>query len=153
MPAAIYQGPLPIGDTPLECAILDDADNTRVINMTSVFKAFGRIPRSNNRLINMPAFVDAQNLQPYIDQELMSLIRTIDYKTDKGTQKGYNALILPALCEMYLKARRDKVLTTKQVHLAEIAEILQSSFATSGMMRFGQGRRVNSPQLPCRALE
>ena len=48
--------------------------------MTSVFKAFDRIPRSNNRLINIPVFMDAQSLQPFIDQELMGLIKPIQYK-------------------------------------------------------------------------
>ncbi len=134
IPTALYQGPLPIGETELDCAILDDSENTRVLNMTSVFKAFGRIPRSNNRLINMPAFVDAKSLQPYIDQELMSLIKQIDYITGNTQQKGYNALILPALCDMYLKARRDGALAPKQMPLAETAEILQSSFAKVGMI-------------------
>lgn len=96
---AIYQGPLPIGDTELDCAIIDDKDNTRVISMTSVFRAFGRVPRSNNRLINMPAFIDAKSLQPYINHELMSLIKPIEYRDGKSMQIGYNALILPAICE------------------------------------------------------
>lgn len=64
-------------------AALDDKDNTRVINMTSVFKAFGRVPRSNNRLINIPAFIDAKNLQPYINQEVMSLIKPVEYSNGK----------------------------------------------------------------------
>jgi hypothetical protein len=132
---ALYQGPLPIEDLELDCAILDDKDNTRVINMTSVFKAFDRVPRSNNRLINIPAFMDAQNLQPFIDQELMGLIKPIEYMDGKSLKVGYNALILPALCDLYLKARRSpNGLTPKQAHLAEKAEILQSSFAKVGMI-------------------
>ncbi len=131
---ALYQGPLPIGDVELDCAILDNEENTRVVNMTSVFKAFDRVARSNNRLINIPAFMDAQNLQPYIDQELMRLIKPISYSDGKSVKNGYNALILPALCEMYLKARRAGDLTPKQSHLAEKAEILQSSFAKVGMI-------------------
>ena len=132
---ALYQGPLPIEDVELDCAILDDDDNTRVINMTSVFKAFDRVPRSNNRLINIPAFMDAKNLQPYIDQELMGLIKPIEYIDGKTLKTGYNALILPALCDLYLKARRSPTgLTPKQSHLAEKAEILQSSFAKVGMI-------------------
>ena len=100
---ALYQGPLPIGDTVLDCVILDDPDNTRVISMTSVFRAFGRVPRSNNRVINIPAFIDAQNLQKYINQELMGLIKPIEYLDGKTTQTGYNALILPAIC-IFLRA-------------------------------------------------
>lgn len=130
---SIYQGPLPIGDTELECAILDDQENTRIIGMTSVFKAFGRVARSNNRLINIPAFMDATNLQPFIDQELRGLITQIEYHDGKTKKVGYNALILPALCDMYLQARRAGKLTAKQAHLAEKAEILQSAFAKVGI--------------------
>lgn len=101
--------------------------------MTSVFKAFGRVPRSNNRLINVPAFIDAQNLQPYIDQEVKALIKPIEYLDGKSTQIGYNAEILHAICNLYLRARRDGVLAPKQVHLAEKAEIIQSAFAKVGI--------------------
>ena len=132
--SAIYEGPLPIAETELDCAILDDAENTRVISMSSVFKAFGRVMRSNNRLINMPAFMDAQNLQPYIDQELKALINPIAYRSGKAEKQGYSAHILPAICDMYLKARRGGALTKKQEHLAHQAEILQSSFAKVGLI-------------------
>jgi hypothetical protein len=131
---ALYQGPLPIGDVELDCAILDDKENTRVINMTSVFKAFDRAPRGNNRLINIPAFMDAQNLQKHVDQELIGLIKPIQYQDGTALKTGYNALILPALCDMYLKARRAGDLAAKQKLLAEKAEILQSSFAKVGMI-------------------
>lgn len=131
---ALYEGPLPIGDVELDVAVLDDKDNTRVINMTSVFRAFGRIPRSNNRLINVPAFIDAQSLQPYIDQEVMALIKPIEYSNGKTIKTGYNALILPAICDLYLRARRNGDLAPKQRPLAVKAEILQSSFAKVGMI-------------------
>lgn len=134
VPNALYGGLLPIGDGELDCVILDDAENTRVIKMTSVFKAFGRVPRSNNRVINVPAFIDAQNLQAYINQDVRALIKPIDYLDGKTTQTGYNALILPEICDLYLKARRDGVLAAKQGHLAEKAEILQSAFAKVGII-------------------
>lgn len=131
---ALYQAPLPIAGVDLECAVLDDHDNTRVIGMTSVFTAFDRVARSNNRVISVPAFMDAKNLQPYINQELKELIKPIEYFDGKAEKMGYNALILSAMCEMYLQARRDGVLVSKQVHLAEKAEILQSAFARLGMI-------------------
>lgn len=40
----------------------------------------------------------------------MGLIKPIEYLDGKNTQTGYNALILPAICELYLKARREKEL-------------------------------------------
>lgn len=134
LPKALYEAPLPIGDTELDCAVLDDKANTRVINATSVFRAFDRAPRGNNRVINIPAFIDAQNLQPYITDDVMSLIKQIDYLSGKSVKSGYNARILPAICDMYLRARRDGVLTATQLPLAVKAEILQSAFAQVGMI-------------------
>lgn len=131
---ALYQAPLPIGGVELDCAVLDDKDNTRVIGMTSVFKAFDRVPRSNNRLINIPAFMDAKNLQSYINQEFMGLIKPIEYFDGKSEKVGYNARIITKMCKMYLDARRDGVLTSKQLHLAEKSEILQSAFADLGVI-------------------
>lgn len=64
----------------------------------------------------------------------MELIKPIDYSNGKSIKTGFNALILPAICDLYLKARRDDVLAQKQEHLAVKAEILQSSFAKVGMI-------------------
>lgn len=154
LPKALYEAPLPIGDIELDAAVLDDAENTRVLNMTSVFKAFDRIPRSNNRVINIPAFIDAQSLQPYITEEVMRLITPIEYLSGKSIKIGYNARILPAICDMYLRARRDKKLAPKQLPLAVKAEILQSAFAQVGMIAlideatgFQKDRRYNALRL------
>ena len=37
------------------------------------------VARSNARLINTPAFMDAKNLQPFISKELEELIKPIEY--------------------------------------------------------------------------
>jgi hypothetical protein len=47
--------------------------------MTSVFKAFDRVARSNARLINIPSFMDAKSLQPFISKDLERLIKPIEY--------------------------------------------------------------------------
>ncbi|HEY9018170.1 P63C domain-containing protein [Thiomicrospira sp.] len=134
LPQILKEGMLEIGDKQLSVAVLDDEDNTRVIQMTSVFKAFDRIPRSNNRLINRPSFVDAKNLQPYINQKLELLIKPITYCNEGKEYQGYNALILPELCILYLTARREGKLTAKQMPLAIRSEILQGALATVGMI-------------------
>ncbi len=47
----------------------------------------------------------------------MGLIKPIEYSNGKTIKTGYNALILPAICDLYLKARRDKALAQKQYKL------------------------------------
>ncbi len=134
LPNAIVTAPLTIGSMELSCAVLDDDHETRIISMTSVFKAFNRVARSNARLINTPSFMDAKSLQPHINHELRELTKPIEYLDGGKTIQGYNALILAELCDMYLSARRANDLTSKQMPLAEKAEILQSSFAKVGMI-------------------
>ena len=129
---ATHQGELVIGDKTLPCAVLEDG--TRLIRTNAVFKVFNRVQRSNARLINVPAFIDAQNLQRYIDKELRHLIKPRDFVSLSGSvQQGYDANILPALCDVYLKARTDNVLGEKQKPLALQAEIIVRSLAKVGI--------------------
>lgn len=126
---ALFEGILSIGDTELEVAVLDDG--TRVIRQAAVFRALGRPPRGNSRVINIPTFMDAANLQPYIDEELMEMINKIPYIDFKGIpQEGFNAMILPLVCDLYLRAREaGAIKLPSQLASAAKAEILIRSLA------------------------
>lgn len=140
LPKATYEGKIKIGETELNCAVL--ADGTRIISANAVFKAFGRVQRSNARLINMPAFLDAKNLQPFVGEDLMPLIKVIEYEAKNGKKElGFNALILPKICKVYLDAREEKntetgksVLTAKQLPLARASEILLLGLSNIGII-------------------
>lgn len=134
---ATHQGELPIGETILPCAVL--ADGTRVITKSAVFKAFGRSKRGRNlgevRVPNMPAFIDANNLQPFIGNDLIEVLKQIDYEDKNGNESaGYNASILPLMCKMYLDARQEKVLKTQQLPLARASEMLLLSLSKVGII-------------------
>ena len=126
---AAFEGTLSIGDVELEVAVLDNG--ARVIKQAAVFRALGRPPRGNTRVINIPTFMDAANLQPYIDEELMRVINKIPYIDKKGTpQEGFDAMILPLVCDLYLRAREDGVIKLPaQLASAAKAEILIRSLA------------------------
>ena len=67
------------------------------------------------RVLNRPAFVDAKNLQPYINQGLEAVLKTIEYTAKNGAiVEGYNAEILPKICELYLDVRAGKA---RLIHL------------------------------------
>lgn len=130
---SIHEGELPLGNTTLNVAVLEDG--TRVISANGVFKAFGRVQRSNARLINMPAFLDAKNLQPFVDNDLKALINQIQFEKKNGkTDSGFNALILPKLCKVYLDARAEGELTKKQEPLARASEILLLGLSNIGII-------------------
>lgn len=135
LPKAMYIGILPIGDIQLDCAVLDNG--TRVLSASSVFTAFGRPSRGNSRLeidgVKIPAFMDAKNLEPYITQDVMLRLAPIKYLDGRQEKSGYIATLLPKMCDVYLAARRNDVLQTSQLKIAEQSEILLSALAQVGI--------------------
>ncbi|MET0752014.1 MAG: P63C domain-containing protein [Pyrinomonadaceae bacterium] len=133
---ALYKGELPIGDVLIECAVLDD--QTRILSATSVFDAFGRKRKGmNSRLeidgTNIPPFLAAQNLKPYIDQDVIEWTKPIEYLDGNRLMTGYNAKLLPKMCQIYLNARRDGALKDSQQNIAASAEILATALLQIGI--------------------
>ncbi|EMT2351074.1 hypothetical protein WKT70_005014, partial [Escherichia coli O113] len=87
-------------------------------------------------VINMPAFMDAANLKKYINQDVMDVINKVKYKTITGSvQEGYDASIIPLVCDVYLKAREAGAITRpNQLETAKKAEILVRSLAKVGII-------------------
>ena len=134
---ATHQGSLNIGEAHLNCAVLEDG--SRIISRNAIFRAFKRTKRgrakNEEREPNMPSFIDAKNLKPYISMDLMEVLKPIEYVDVKGKPaSGYKAEILPLLCDTYLKARAAKDLRPQQLALATISEILVRSFAKVGIV-------------------
>lgn len=134
LPIARYEGVLTIGETLLDVAVLDD--KRRVITQAAVFKALDRPARGNSRVINIPVFMDASNLQAFIDEELMSMTNKIRYIDLKGRyQESYDAKILPLVSDLYLKARDAGVIKLpSQLATAKKAEMLVRSLAKVGII-------------------
>ena len=129
---ATHEGILDIDGKELNCAVLDDG--TRILSLSAVYKALDRSPRSKikvgNRADQMPSFLDAQNLQPYVRQGLKEMIKEVDYIDLNGKKsRGYNARIIPKVAKVYLDARRDGILTKHQLPVAMASEILLSALA------------------------
>ena len=120
LPKALYKGKLPIGGVDLNCYVLNDSKNTRILSASAVFEAFDR-PRRGRRErdpvldgIQLPSFIGGNNLKPFINQGLLDVIQPIDFEDNGSIVSGYNAAILPRLCELYVNAR--EVLTTRHCH-------------------------------------
>ena len=137
-PPATNEGVLRLNGIELEVAVLKDG--RRIISQNSVFKALGRpnrgIRATQDGEIAMPAFMDANNLKPYISEELRHAINKVKYVTLSGIeQEGYEASILPLVCDLYLKAREKNVITRpNQLDTAMKAEILVRSLARVGII-------------------
>ncbi|MBL9029783.1 MAG: P63C domain-containing protein [Caedimonas sp.] len=136
MEQATHQGEIRIGEKALPCAVL--SDGTRVITQKSVFNSFERPQRGQrekDKQIQLPHFMAAKNLLPYINQDITHQIQPLKYLDINGKVKnGYRAEILPIMCDIYLSARKDKVLTHHQNRLADIAEMIVRSLSKIGII-------------------
>lgn len=136
---ATHEGTLPIGSVNLKVAVLEDG--TRVLNRAGVFRAFGRTRRGRalsetTRVKDYPSFIDAQNLQPYISADLAKELTEFKYrsKSGKAVVNGFDAKILPEVCDVYLRAREDGALVKQQMHLAIASEIIVRSLSKVGIL-------------------
>ena len=85
-PGAFYlvRATLPLGEVELECAVLNDEQNTRVLSAASVFKAFGRPRKGANKRLEIdgtkiPPFLASKSLEPFIDAALIEWTKPIRF--------------------------------------------------------------------------
>ncbi len=94
---AMYSGELNIGDMVIPCAVLEDG--TRVISQRGFAKTLGGSkPSAIDRrgAGNLPVFMGAKNLKPFIDKELAAAAKPIPYQPKTGrTGLGVDASVLP----------------------------------------------------------
>jgi hypothetical protein len=139
-PQATHSGLLDLAGHTIACVVLDDG--RRVLNTASFIQAIGRTGKLSTATMpgdglsfKTPPFLLADNLKPYVDKHLKSASATpIAYRPTQGTVGyGYEASLLPVVCRIYLDARREKALTSRQKHIAEACEILLSALANVGI--------------------
>ena len=141
-PKASPAGKLEIGDVVIPVAVLQDG--TRLITQRGMFVALGRHknPTTGQATIdNRPGFLSASNLSPYISKELERSWTPIKFKLPKGSGGaggnvaiGYDARILPHVCNVFLDAKEAGKLTGNQEHIAASCKILQRGFSVIGII-------------------
>ncbi len=83
----------------------------------------------------MPPFLVAENLKPFISEELRRSMTPILYRTPTGGRAyGYEAKTLPMVCETYLAAREAGALKRQQKHVAKACELLTRGLARLGIV-------------------
>jgi len=139
---ATHMGVLKIGDSEIPCAVLEDG--TRVLSERGFTKALGgkrggahwRRKRKSGDGAFLPVYVSANNLIPYIDNDLATALAVpIKYSGPKGgIANGIPAQYVQNVCEVYLEARDADDLYDSQLPLAEQAEKLVRGLATVGII-------------------
>ena len=130
---ATHEGKLKLVNATIDVAVLENGQ--RIITQTGVFRALDRPSRGNSRMIGIPTFMDAKNLQQFISSDLQAVIQKIEYIDLNGKkQLGFDANILPLVSDLYLKARENGAIKKEaQLQTAQKAEILVRSLAKVGV--------------------
>jgi hypothetical protein len=140
-PKATHWGMLRIGEARIPCAVLNDGK--RIVSENGITNAIlGSRSGASKRLKKaaeqegalLPIFLAPSSLDPFIDKDLRDgPLKPIAYEDDGGIQHGYDANLLPAVCEVWLKAREAGALQKQQLAKAKAAEMLMRSLAKVGI--------------------
>jgi hypothetical protein len=137
-PHATHEGVLTIGGIEIACAVLEDG--RRVLTQSGFMRALGRSRQAKGRQyydadVNMPAFLTAKNLKPFIDKALeVTSTQIIFRRPGGGLAFGYPAEILPSVCLVFLDAMEAGALLPAQQHVADRAKILYRGLAKIGIV-------------------
>lgn len=108
LPQATHDGPLQIGDAILAAAVLPSGK--RLLSQGTFLKALGRsrTPKAGTGGLStvdaLPFFLQAEVLNPFITDELRLSTTPIVFRFKAGRRAvGYDALLLPMVCEVYQK--------------------------------------------------
>jgi hypothetical protein len=128
-PVALFPGKLKMADAEFSVYVLDNGK--RVMAQREVVRLLTGKKESGK----LASYVNAQVLRPYLDSDHVTK-QTLQFKIP-GTQylgHGYEATLLLDICDAYLRAREDGVLTGVQVDVAKQAEIITRACAKVGII-------------------
>ena len=132
-PKAIAVGIVKIGEKDFPCAVLDDEDNTRVFTQEGFLTAIGRAGKAKGgegaTVDGLPAFIRANNLKPFISEDLIESTNPIIFEPYKGSGYkgkafGYKATLLPKVCWVYHDAHIAGKTLKSQKHIVVACEIM-----------------------------
>jgi len=135
IPRAVSTGTLKIADRTISCAVLENGK--RLLTQGTFMTAIGRAEKAKGGTgsvrymqgIGLPPFL-AENLREFVDEDLLQMTSPIVFRTPKGAKAyGYDALLLPKVCEVYLNARDADALTAAQKPTARVCDLLMRKLA------------------------
>lgn len=121
-----------IGDLRISCAVLDDESNTRVLTQEGFLTAIGRAGKAKGgegaTVDGLPAFLRANNLKPFISDDLIESTAPIEFVPlvgpgYQGRAFGYKATLLPGVCWVYQDALIAQKLLPSQKHIGEACRL------------------------------
>lgn len=139
-PKEMHAGVIQIGNKMLQCGVLDNGIrvfSTRGVTRAMGGKRTGTAGAAHNGAPQLPSFLASDAVKPYISPQLMArLLTPLQYQPKHGgrTAFGYEATLLPEICELILYANEQKPFKPNQKHLVDTANLLIRGFARIGII-------------------
>jgi hypothetical protein len=155
LPQASHDGPLQIGDAILAAAVLPNGK--RLLSQGTFLKALGRsrTPKAGtgglSTVDGLPFFLQAEALRPFITDELRLSTTPVIFRFKSGHRAvGYDALLLPMVCQVYHKLHASlterlagsdgadiaqaRKIYNRYKHIIEACNTLADGFANRGII-------------------
>lgn len=137
-----------IGDVKIPCAIVEGENGKeprRLLAEYGILNAIlGEASGASKRKkkiyeedgTHLPIFLAPGQLKSYIQTDLhdLSLLNRIEYVDGKKILYGYDARVLPVVCDIWLKARAAGALQKQQLDKAQKAEVVMRGLAHTGII-------------------
>lgn len=143
LPKVAHKGELKIGEMSFSCFVL--TDGRRMISENAITSNLGTAGGKTYRLREntqnpqgggpMPLFLASKAIIPFVNQVFIDEdLSPIEYLDGDKINFGFEAKILPKVCEVWLRAAEKKSLQPSQYAKAKKAEILIRGLANVGVI-------------------
>lgn len=144
VPKAGHEGDFKIGDATISAAVLPNGK--RLLTQSTFLRAIGRSrsPKGGTGVLStvdqVPFFLQAEALKPFISEELLMSTTPIFFRDKSGKRAvGYDAELLPAVAEVYLRMRDAFVVEKKSVptqygHIVKACDVVIRGLARVGIV-------------------
>ena len=142
---AEFEGDVRVADRVLPAAVLPNGK--RVLSQGQFLQVIGRsrTPKAGTGALvvgvdGLPFFLQAEALSSFIDNDLRESTTPIFYRNKQGRRSvGYDALLLPKVCEVYLKYRdsllkQGKPVPTQYAKIVQACDIVMRGLAEVGVI-------------------
>lgn len=140
-----FSGNLNLAGVNLPCAVVEGPKGIqRVLTETGITTAIlGSRSGASKRLkkaaeeggAHLPIFLAPGQLKPFIDNDLLEgPLKPIDYLDGDRVVRGYDASVITAVCNVWLRAREQGALQKQQLAKAQQAEVIMRSLADTAVV-------------------
>lgn len=129
------RGELDLSGIKIPCYVLEDG--TRVLSSRKMQEALKMVDEPGEKTSGhrMAVFLSRKNISPFINKYLeVGTLSPIECYDGKQKINGYRAEALADICDVFLQARKEVELTSRQKIIADQCEILMRAFARVGII-------------------